>query len=128
MKKFFRIAGICLLIYILFLNPLWIPSQAVRAYILCVVPKCTSIEKAESKISYWTSWEISDIDQDNGYTVGTRDASGTYKETCIGEKSIRICLGERRFLLSTCILLADLGFDENGKLIDVTAYKEYDSL
>lgn len=121
MKKYI-IWTIIILVVLALLNPLWWPMNYLRAYVLLRVPLGTSITKAEEKIYYWTSWEIDRI-EDSGYENPSDDG-----ETVVGVKSIRVHLGQYKIPLVTCDVLAFLGFDENGKLIDVAIKKEYDSL
>lgn len=126
MKKFVWI--IIILVVIILLNPLWRPVDSIRAHVLRIIPLGTSITKAEKRINARTSWDIEWIDQDSGYGIWSDGRPAEGGEIHVGAKSMRVHLGEYKFFITSCDVIAFLGFDENGELIDVAVRKDYDSL
>ncbi len=100
----------------------------VREYVLSILPLGTDMDTAQQIITNHPIWEIDLVSEDRGYGIGTDSRPSGYEKVMVGEKSIQIHLGEYKGILMTTGVLAFLGFDENGKLIDVAVRKDIDSL
>ena len=136
MKKFMlyfslTLSAIALVIAIIILsNPLRRSEETIRDRLLELTPIGMSMEDVIKVIESNKSWQIVSISHKFGYVrPGPPDpadyASG--KMTIIGEKSIRVSLGEYRgfWLVS---VTAFWGFDKDANLIDVYVWKVGDAL
>jgi hypothetical protein len=133
--KIFVISALLLLIasYIglAMLNPIWLPSYLVEKRMLKIMPIGTRMDKAIEIIKS-NNWEI-DYISDVGYIIQTGQPrlsdSFTPELPAIGNKTIKITLGSSvSFIGGRDWLLAYLGFDDNGYLVDITVYKSYEFL
>ena len=121
MKKFILWTIIILFVLVVH-NPAFWPVSCIRSYVLMRIPAETSMTKAEEKIYYWTSWDMNKFPNSQGPFPNDN------AKTQAVVKCIKVHLGEYKIPFVTCDAVAYLGFDEDEKLIDVSANKEYDSL
>lgn len=104
-------------------------DAAVREYVLRTIPLGTDMEAAQKIIEEQTVWEIEWTADDHGYGLRPSGNPTPYnEENMVGEKSMEIHLGEYPSFLMTTDVFAFLGFDGEGKLIDVAIRTENDSL
>ena len=117
------ILGIALTLY---LNPLRRSEEKIREKMLELTPIGTSMEDVVKVVEGNNKWEIAWISYDRGYIIQEPGKP----RTTIGEKSIRVFIGEYPFgegIFTTAVTVF-WGFDENIKLIDVWVWKTTDSL
>ncbi len=124
------VAGVLVVISVIIaLNPLRWSQGHIRNNTLKLTPIGTSMENVVKIIESKEKWKIDNINYERGYrrpgTPNPADAA-LGRETIVGEKSIRVLIGEYRNIFTTSVTVF-WGFDENGKLIDVYVWKDKDS-
>ena len=115
---------------IVFLNPLRRPQEHIKNEILKLTPIGTSMEDVIKIIQSKRQWEIDYISHEHGYRrPGTPDIPDIALggETIVGEKSIRVFVGEYRNIFITSVTIF-WGFDKNSKLVEIYVWKDKDSL
>ncbi len=115
---------------ILLLNPLRRSQEQIKNDILKLTPMGTSMEDVIKIIESKKQWEIDYISHEHGYRrPGTPEYSDIAlgRETIVGEKSIRVLVGEYRNIFITSVTVF-FGFDKNSKLIEIYVWKDKDSL
>ncbi len=112
------------------LNPLRKSQEHIRNDILRLTPIGTSMEDVIKIVKSKREWEIDYISHDHGYRrPGTPEHSDIAlgRETIVGEKSIRVFVGEYRNIFITSVSVF-WGFDKNSKLIEIYVWKDTDGL
>lgn len=115
---------------IMLLNPLRRSQEHIKNDILKLTPMGTSMEDVIKIIESKRQWEIDYISYEHGYRrPGTPEHSDIAlgRETIVGEKSIRVFVGEYRNIFITSVTVF-FGFDKNSKLIEIYVWKDKDSL
>jgi hypothetical protein len=128
MKKMLamKVLGVFLLMSgIIMLNFVWWPRLLIKDILLMKMPIGTSMDKVMEIIER-NHWEI-DLISNNGYGIldDGRPSYGRVPAICC--KSIKITLDHDLFERIVWVI-AYLGFDEGGNLVDISVYKEYASL
>ena len=82
-----------------------------------------TIEKIESDYKKWT---IRTVNNEHGYYVDFDGIPGEFGDICIGNKYIRLHIGEYFNPFETDVV-AYFAFDENSNLIDISVRKDTDS-
>lgn len=132
-KKATTYALIVLLISILgmvimmMINPLRSSEEQIRKNMLELTPIGMSMDDVIKVIQSNDKWEIEWINNEYGYGIDNSGTPGENRDMRIGEKSIRIHLGEYRTLFVTDVLVY-YGFDTDSKLIEISVRKDTDSL
>ena len=125
------VAGVLVVIAVIFaLNPLRWPQEFIRERILKLTPIGTNMEDVIKTIEGKEKWETRYINYEHGYMRPGRPESADIalgRETIVGEKSIRVFIGEYRNIFITSVTVF-WGFDENSKLIEIYVWKDTDSL
>ena len=117
-------------IIIVFSNPLRRSQEHIRSDVLKLTPMGTSIDDVINAIESKENWKIDGISYENGYRrPGKSDPADAAlgRETIVGEKSIRVFIGEYRNIFITSVTVF-WGFDEKSKLIEIYVWKDKDSL
>ena len=115
---------------VVFSNPLRKSQEHIRSDILKLTPMGTTMDDAIRAIKSNKKWKIDGISYENGYRrPGKSDPADAAlgRETIVGEKSIRVFIGEYRNIFITSVTVF-WGFDENSNLIEVYVWKDKDSL
>ena len=108
---------VTIIIIIFLLNPLWQPAPLIRANMLNLTPKDTSMEEVIRVIK--ENWEWEGYIADVGYL--RQDVTPRVR---IGEKSIKVFQGKYPFVIFYTYVTVYYGFDENDKLIDIWVWKD----
>jgi len=117
--------------YIVFLNPLMRSHEGIRAYMLKFTPIGMSMEDVVKVIEDNDNWRIRET-WETGYTLINGRPSFFPRNlpastgTIIGEKSLRVHIGEYRIFFTTNVSVY-YAFDEDSKLIDIAVYKDKDT-
>lgn len=132
--KIYTISTILIIIWIvstiILSNPLRRSQNYIKNDILKITPIGTKMEDVINIIKDKRQWEIDYISYDHGYNrPGKPDPSDIAlgRETIVGEKSIRVFVGEYTNVFTTSVTVF-WGFDDNSRLIDVYVWKDTDSL
>jgi hypothetical protein len=114
---------------IILLNPLRLPEEKIRENMLELTPVGTSMEEVIKVIDSKKKWETDWVDEDYGYGIDAGGEPGEESDTEIGEKSIRVCIGDYKYqIIFPVYVLVYYGFDKDSKLIDVAVRKDMDVL
>jgi len=111
-------------------NPLRRSQEKIKESILELTPIGMGMDDVLKVIENNKRWEIRYVRYDFGYRrPGIPDPADVAlgRGTYIGEKSIRVFLGDYRNIFITSVTVF-WGFDENSKLIDVYVWKDADTL
>jgi len=115
---------------IVLLNPLRRSQEHIKNDILKITPMGTSMEDVIKIIENKRQWEIDYISYDHGYRKPGTPAHSDIdlgRETIVGEKSMRVLIGEYRNIFTTSVTVF-WGFDKNSKLIEIYVWKDKDGL
>ena len=115
-------------------NPLLRSEKHIRNKMLKLIPVGTSMEDVIKIIERNKKWEIEYTSHEHGYSMyGGRPSEPSPEEarakedTYIGEKSMRVYLGEYRIIFDTGVIVF-IGFDGDSKLVNLHVRKDHDSL
>lgn len=107
-------------------NPLIQPEEKIREKLLKQTPLGTHMDDVIQLIKSKEDWKLRGIDYEHGFIH-----QGTAQREVIGEKSVRVHLGDYR-IITNLYLATDVtvffGFNENAELIDIWVWKTIDGL
>jgi hypothetical protein len=131
------LVAIVIAVVVVLSNPLRSSNESIRTTMLKLTPIGTSMKDVVEVVEGNEKWEISSK-RDYGYLLinglpsfpyfsPIEESVYEYQHPIIGEKSMRVYLGEYRtiFIIGVSVFYA---FDENSKLINIAVLKETDSL
>jgi len=128
---------IVMVVIVMLLNPLRRSEEKIRESILELTPIGTSMEDVVKVVENNEKWEIRSVRATgylliNGepsfpYVSPIAESNYEYEHPIIGEKSIRVHLGEYRTVFAVDVS-AYFGFDEDSKLIDIAVIKDMDAM
>ena len=121
---------VLILAIIVLLNPLRRSQEYIKNDILKLTPMGTSMEDVIEIIERKRQWEIDYISYDHGYRKPGKPEHSDIalgRETIVGEKSIRVFVGEYRNIFITSVTVF-FGFDKDSKLIEIYVWQDKDSL
>lgn len=107
---------------ILITNPLLRSEENIRERLLESTPIGTNMGDVIKFIENNKKWKIDQISYEHGF-----NHQGIYPSREVGEKSIRVELGDYRFVLETSVTVF-WGFNKNSELIDIWVWKTVDSI
>lgn len=130
-------AVIIISVVVVLSNPLRSSNESIRTTMLKLTPIGTSMEDVVEVVEGNEKWKIRSV-RDYGYLLVNGipsfpyfspigEGGYDYKHPIIGEKSMRVYLGDYRTIFVTSVSVF-YAFDENSKLIDIAVLKETDSL
>jgi hypothetical protein len=103
------------------LNPLTKSEEQIRDKLLEDSPIGTHMKDVIKYIEGQRNWVVRTISYDHGFYH-----QRVYPNRTIGEKSIRVEMGDYGFFLTTSVTVF-WGFDENSELIDIWVWKTVDA-
>lgn len=124
-----KVISVILLIFVLLIvlgtvmlisNPLIKSEAKIRENLLKITPIGTKMEDVVKSVESNKKWKVVDISYEHGFLH-----QRVYPRRTVGEKSIRVELGEYRFVLVTSVT-AFWGFDENSELVDIWVWNTTD--
>lgn len=110
-------------------DPLRRSQKHIRKDILKLTPIGTSMDDVIMVIAENQKWKVRYISDEFGYSrPGPSDPvdAALGRRTIVGEKSIRVFIGEYRNIFITSVTVF-WGFDEDSKLIEVYVWKDTDT-
>ncbi|MBQ8688239.1 MAG: hypothetical protein IJ512_06790 [Ruminococcus sp.] len=116
-----------IIMVILMLNPLRHSKEGIRARLLKQTPVGTDMDDVIQYLENQEDWEIRYVNHTSGYNYFHGEPYEANVGTEIGEKSIRVYLGEYRNPLAVDVS-AFYAFNADGKLIDAAIMKTIDGI
>jgi len=108
-------------------NPLRKSNEQIRAMLFEIFPTGSEMDYTIRKIKdSYKNWTIRTISNDHGYGIDSNGIPAENGAICVGEKYIRVHLGEYFNPFETSVVVF-LGFDRHSKLIEVSVRKDTDS-
>jgi hypothetical protein len=110
------------------LNPIWWENEEIKDLMFEKIPLGASMDEAIETMQN-NHWEIRRI-SDSGYYIQDGrpyfnvNSDANFFNVC--SKTIRVTLGH--YPLNSGVVIVYFGFDDDGYLVDITVYKEYNSL
>lgn len=101
-------------------NPLLRSEEKIRGKLLDSTPIGTKMDDVIKFIESNKKWKVAWISYEHGF-----NHQRLIPRKIIGEKSIRVEMGEYRFFLTASVTVF-WGFDENSELVDIWVWKTTD--
>ena len=126
--------SIILVVIAMMINPLLRTEASIRRHLLSMMPNGTSMEDVIRTAENNERWTIRAVHDDAGLVLhpttliplnDVLPTERTKDEHIIGTQSIRVSLGNYRFI-TTVFVVAHFAFDENGELIEIIIHKYLD--
>jgi hypothetical protein len=104
---------------VVLLNPTWWPKNQIEKYLLNKMPVGTNMNEAVEIVNK-KNWRIISMG-DFGYGISKQGRPSTANTPAICSKTIRLNLGSSFIPISWAE--AYIGFDDDGRLVDITVWK-----